>query len=73
MLSLLAYSLDLGLSVFGFRLFCVIEDFRGLAGLSRLCIGGRVEDLPGGERAIIEGSNSLGRGEWKGGMISGFT
>ena len=45
-----------------------MEDLRGLAGLSLLCMGGNVEDRPGGERAIIEGSRSRGRGEWNGGM-----
>ena len=27
-------------------------------------------DRPGGERAIMEGKSSLGRGEWKGGKDS---
>lgn len=70
-LSRLPYSIDLLRSCLGFRLFWVIEDFRGLGGLSFLCNGGNVEDLPGGERAMIEGSSSRGRGDWKGGILSG--
>lgn len=69
-LSLRAYSFDIPLSCFGRRLFFVMEDFRGLAGLSRFCIGGSVDDRPGGERDIIEGSSSLGLGEWKCGIGS---
>lgn len=48
-----------------------MDDFRGLAGLSLLCIGGSVEDRPGGERAMMDGSSSRGRGDWKGGIVSG--
>lgn len=62
-LSLRAYSFDIPLSCLGRRLFFVMEDFRGLAGLSRFCIGGSVDDRPGGERDIMEGSSSLGLGE----------
>ena len=74
MLSLLEKSFDLVLSCLGFRLVWVIEDFRGLLAFSFLCVesflcnGGKVEERPGGEWAIIEGSNSLGLGEWNGGM-----
>lgn len=68
MLNLLAKSLDVFFSCFGLLLFCVIEDFRGLLTLSRftdsfLCSGGSVEERPGGERAIMEGSRSRGLGE----------
>ena len=69
MLNLLVYSFDFVLSCLGLRLFWVIEDFRGLLDFSFLCIesflcsGGRVEERPGGELAIIDGSNSLGLGE----------
>lgn len=63
MLSRLAWSIDLFRSCFAFRLFCDIEDFRGLGGLSFLCKGGKVDDLPGGDRAIIDGSSSRGRGD----------
>ena len=70
MLTLFDWSFDKGFSCFGFLLFWVIEDFRGLAGFSRLdsflCSGGKVEERPGGEWAIIEGSSSRGRGELKG-------
>lgn len=73
MLSLLECSFDLVFSCFGFLLFCVIEDLRGLAGLSLfkdsfLCMGGRVDERSGGECANIEGRSSRGLGEWKGGM-----
>ena len=62
-LSLLDWSFDFDLSCFGLRLFCVMEDLRGLAGLSRLmdsflCRGGKVEERPGGECASMEGSSS---------------
>lgn len=72
-LSLLEYSFDVFLSCFGFLLCCVMEDFRGLAGFSLftesfLCRGGSVEERPGGECAIMEGSSSIGLGEWKGGI-----
>ena len=71
MLNLLAYSLDIPLSCLGRReLFFVMDDLRGLVGLSRFCIGGRVEERPGGERDMIEGRSSLGLGEWNGGMAS---
>ena len=63
MLNLLAKSLDFVFSCFAFRLFCDMEDFLGLAGLSFLWIGGRVDERPGGERAKIDGSSSLGRGD----------
>lgn len=71
-LNLRAYSFDIPLSCFGRRLVFVIEDFRGLVGLSRFCMGGRVDDLPGGERDIIDGRSSLGLGEWKCGSCSWF-
>lgn len=71
-LSLRAYSFDMLLSCFGRRLFFVMEDFRGLVGLSRFCIGGNVDDRPGGERDMIEGRSSLGLGEWKGEIGSWF-
>ena len=67
-------SFDLVFSCLGLRLFWVIEDFRGLLPFSFLCIdsflcsGGNVVERPGGECAIIEGSNSLGLGEWNGGI-----
>lgn len=73
-LSFLEKSFDFVFSCLGFRLFWVIEDFRGLLAFSFLCMesflcsGGRVEERPGGECAIIEGSNSLGLGEWKRGI-----
>ena len=67
MLNLLAYSLDFVRSCFGLREFCVMEDFRGRLGLGVLCKGGRVEDRPGGECDITEGSSSRGLGEWNGG------
>ena len=38
------------------------EDLRGRA----LGIGGKVVERPGGDLAIIEGSNSLGRGDENG-------
>ena len=69
MLNLLEKSFDFVLSCLGFRLLWVIEDFRGLLTFSLRCIGslvwigGSVEERPGGECAIIEGSNSLGLGE----------
>jgi len=72
------WSFDFILSCFGFRLFCVIEDFRGLAGLSFLidsflCNGGKVEErTDGGECASIEGKSSLGLGEWNGGIDCGL-
>lgn len=69
-LILLACSRDFVLSCFGFRAFCVIEDLRGLAGLSRRWIGGNVEDRSGGDRAIMDGSNSRGLDPWSGGKIS---
>lgn len=65
-----AYSLDLVLSCFGFRLFWVMEDFRGLAGLSLLCTGGKVEERSGGDLDKIDGSSSRGLGDWKGGIGS---
>lgn len=73
MLSLLVCSLDFVLSCLGFLLYCVMEDLRGLGGLSLLidsflCNGGRVEERPGGECASMDGSNSLGLGEWNGGI-----
>ncbi len=61
MLSLLAYSLDLVRSCFGFRLFCVIEDFLGLPVFSRRCVGGRVEERPGGDLDNMEGRSSRRR------------
>lgn len=67
-------SFDLVFSCLGLRLFWVIEDFRGLLPFSFLCIdsflcsGGKVVERPGGECAIIEGSNSRGLGEWNGGI-----
>lgn len=39
---------------------------------SLLCSGGKVEERPGGEFAITEGSNSLGLGEWNGGIDCGL-
>jgi len=45
-------------SCLGFRAFCVIEDFRGRAGLSLRWMGGNVDDRSGGDRAMIEGSSS---------------
>ena len=61
MLSLLAYSFDFPRSCFDLCWFFVIDDFRGRLGLSRLCIGGRVDDLPvGGERDKIDGNSSRG-------------
>lgn len=60
MLILLACSLDLVLSCLGFRAFCVIDDFRGRAGLSLRWMGGNVDDRSGGDRAMIEGSSSRG-------------
>lgn len=71
MLSRLAFSVDLCRSCFPFRLFCVIEDFRSLGGLSFLCKGGKVDERPGGDEAMMDGKSSRGRGDWKGGMISG--
>lgn len=62
-LSRRACSLDLVLSCLGFRLFCVMDDFRALAGLSLLCIGGNVDERPGGDLANIEGSSSRGLGD----------
>lgn len=59
-LTLLACSLDLVRSCLGFRAFCVMDDLRGRAGLSLRWIGGNVDDLSGGDRAIIEGSSSRG-------------
>ena len=72
-LNLRAYSFDIPLSCFGRRLFLVIDDFRGRVGLSLFCIGGRVDDRPGGERDIMDGRSSLGLGEWKCGIGSWFT
>ena len=66
-------SFDLLFSCLGLRLFCVIDDFLGLAGFSFLCKesflcnGGSVVARSGGEWARMEGSNSLGLGEWNGG------
>ena len=71
-LNLRAYSFDIPLSCFGRLLAFVMEDFRGLVGLSRFWIGGSVEDRPGGERDIIDGKSSLGLGEWKCGGCSSF-
>ena len=73
LLEKLEKSLEVFFSCFGFLLFSVMEDFRGLAGLfllidSFLCSGGKVEERPGGECAIIDGSSSRGLGEWKGGI-----
>ena len=70
MLNLRAYSFDMPLSCLGRRLFFVIEDFRGRVGFSRFCIGGKVDDLPGGERDMMDGRSSLGLGEWNCGMWS---
>ena len=73
-LNLAENSFDFVFSCLGLRLFWVIEDFRGLLPFSFLCIesflcsGGKVVERPGGECAIIEGSNSLGLGEWNGGI-----
>lgn len=69
-LSLRACSLDMPLPCFGRRSFLVMEDLRGLAGLSLLWMGGSVDDRPGGERDIIDGRSSRGLGEWNGGMGS---
>lgn len=66
-LILLACSFDVVLSCLGLRAFCVIDDLRGLA----LCIGGRVEDLPGGDRANVDGRSSRGRAAWYGGTGCG--
>lgn len=63
MLSRRAWSLDMLRPCFGLRSFLVMEDLRGRAGLSRRCMGGRVEDLPGGERDSMDGRSSLGLGE----------
>lgn len=71
MLSRLALSVDLCRSCFAFRLFWVIEDFRSLGGLSFLCKGGNVDERPGGDEVMIGGNSSRGRGDWKGGIISG--
>ena len=65
-LILLACSLDLVLSCLGFRAFCVIDDLRGRAGLSLRWMGGNVDDLSGGDLAIIEGSSSRGLEGWNG-------
>lgn len=70
MLNLRACSFDLVLSCLGFRAFCVMDDFRGRAGLSLRWMGGKVDDRSGGDRAMIEGSNSRGRAAWKGGKTS---
>ena len=72
-LILLEKSFDVFFSCFGFLLFSVMEAFRGLTGLflltdSFLCNGGRVEERPGGECPIMDGSSSRGLGEWKGGI-----
>ena len=67
-LSLRPWSLDLVLSCFAFRACCVTLGFRGLAGFSRLCIGGSVEERSGGECVMIEGSSSRGLGDWNGGI-----
>lgn len=40
-----------------------MDDFRGLTGFSLFRIGGNVEERPGGERCIIDGSSSRGLGE----------
>jgi hypothetical protein len=61
-LGLLANSLDLVRSCFGHRLFCVMEDFLGLPVFSRRCMGGKVEERPGGDLDSIEGSSSRGLG-----------
>ena len=50
----LAYSFDFVLSCLGF-LACVKDDFLG----RDLGTGGKVVDRPGGDLAIIDGSNSL--------------
>lgn len=54
-------SRDFVFSCLGRLAFWVMDDFLGLG----LCMGGKVVDRPGGERAIIEGSSSRWRGEWK--------
>jgi len=62
-LSLRACSLDMPLPCFGRRSLLVMEDLRGLAGLSRFWMGGSVDDRPGGERDIMDGRSSRGLGE----------
>lgn len=52
-------SLDLVLSCFGLRAFCVMELFRGRYLVGR-GTGGRVDERPGGERAREDGSSSRG-------------
>ena len=69
-LSLRACSFDMPLPCFGRRSLLVMDDLRGLAGLSRFWIGGKVDDRPGGERDMIDGRSSLGLGEWNGGIGS---
>ena len=59
-LILLACSLDFVLSCFGLRAFCVIDDLRGRG----FCNGGKDENRPGGDLAIIDGRSSRGLGDW---------
>lgn len=72
-LSRRACSLDLVRSCFSLRLFCVMEDLLGLPAFSRRCIGGRVEERPGGDRDKIEGRSSRACEAGKGGLWSWLT
>ena len=70
MLNLRAYSLDLPLSCFDLCWLFVIEDLRGLVALSRFCIGGKVDDRPGGDLDNMDGSSSRGLEGSNGGKAS---
>lgn len=61
-LSRLACSFDFVRSCLALRALCVTESLRGRG----LGIGGRVVERPGGDRDIIEGRSSRGRGEENG-------
>ena len=63
-----ACSFDFVRSCLGFRAFCVTEDFRGRG----RWIGGSVDDLPGGERASMDGRSSRGCEDWYGGTGFGL-
>jgi hypothetical protein len=52
------FSFDLVRSCFGLRAFWPTEDLRGRFGFMDRGAGGRVEERPGGDLAIDEGSNS---------------
>lgn len=47
-----------------------MEVLLGFPTFSRRCIGGRVEERPGGDRDIMEGSSSREREAGKGGLWS---